>query len=257
MYNCGSMVNSARALPAPGSTAVATGRTWGGGGLGTWGGGPTRHATRGKTWGSGQRCVATTTLATAVSDQRGRQEGMDDASVERPQVYREVWKPPKPSRMVKDNRGFEEEHRIRGYEVGPDRKTTMITIANLMQEIASNHAVAMWGRTDEGFATDPEMAKQGLIFVMTRMQIQMDTYPKWGDVVTFETWFQQSGRMRAQRDWSVRDDGGREIGRGTSTWVMINMKTRRPCKMPDEIKARCSWFERDPPEHAIGGIRQI
>lgn len=47
------------------------------------------------------------------------------------------------------------------------------------QEVASNHAVAMWGRSDEGFATDPALADKGLIFVMTRLQIQMDEYPRW------------------------------------------------------------------------------
>lgn len=55
----------------------------------------------------------------------------------------------------------------------------MITIANLLQEVASNHAVAMWGRSAEGFATDPALAEEGLIFVMTRMQVQMDSYPRW------------------------------------------------------------------------------
>ena len=54
----------------------------------------------------------------------------------------------------------------------------MITIANLLQEVASNHAVAMWGRSPDGFANDPAMAAEGLIFVMTRMQIQMEHYPR-------------------------------------------------------------------------------
>ena len=81
----------------------------------------------------------------------------------------------------------------------------MITIANLLQEAASNHVVCMWGRSDEGFATDPEMAKENLIFVMTRMQVQMDSYPKWGDSVRFETWFAMSGRMRATREWIITD----------------------------------------------------
>lgn len=74
---------------------------------------------------------------------------------------------------------FLSHYRVRGYEVGPDQRTTMITIANLLQEVASNHAVAMWGRSAEGFATDPDLADKGLIFVMTRMQIQMDAYPRW------------------------------------------------------------------------------
>jgi fatty acyl-ACP thioesterase A len=55
----------------------------------------------------------------------------------------------------------------------------MSTICNLLQEVASNHAVSMWGRTQAGFATDPALADQGLIFVMTRLQIQMDSYPRW------------------------------------------------------------------------------
>ena len=47
----------------------------------------------------------------------------------------------------------------------------------VVQEAASNHAVAMWGRSTEGFASDPAMG--GLIFVMTRMQLQMERYPRW------------------------------------------------------------------------------
>lgn len=45
------------------------------------------------------------------------------------------------------------------------------------QEIAGNHAVGMWGRTDNGFANLPSM--KDLIFVMTRLQLRMHQYPKW------------------------------------------------------------------------------
>lgn len=168
----------------------------------------------------------------------------DDITVEQPlRCVKDVWVAPLPSRMTRENRAFEEEHRIRGYEVGPNRKTTMITIANLLQEVASNHVVSMWGRSDEGFASDPEMAKDGLIFVMTRMQIQIDEYPKWGDVVRFETWFAITGRMRASREWLIKDRDGNQIGRATSTWVTINMKTRRLGKVPDRTRERLAAFQ--------------
>jgi len=39
--------------------------------------------------------------------------------------------------------------------------------------------VALWGRTEEGFATDPIMVANNLIFVATRIQIRMERYPKW------------------------------------------------------------------------------
>ena len=49
----------------------------------------------------------------------------------------------------------------------------------MLQEVAGNHGVALWGRTEEGFGTDPIMVAYNLIFVATRIQIQMDSYPKW------------------------------------------------------------------------------
>jgi hypothetical protein len=36
-------------------------------------------------------------------------------------------------RLIYDGTAWVEEHRIRGYEVGPDQKTTISTIANLLQ----------------------------------------------------------------------------------------------------------------------------
>ena len=49
------------------------------------------------------------------------------------------------------------------------------------QEVAGNHAVALWGRTDAGYATDPIMVDRHLIFAATRIQIRMIKYPKWYD----------------------------------------------------------------------------
>ena len=48
-----------------------------------------------------------------------------------------------------------------------------------LQEVAGNHGVALWGRTEEGFATDPVMVAMHLIFAATRIQIEMSKYPKW------------------------------------------------------------------------------
>jgi fatty acyl-ACP thioesterase A len=46
-----------------------------------------------------------------------------------------------------------------------------------LQEIAANHAVALWGRSDQGFANLPSLKE--VVFVMTRLQVRMDAYPKW------------------------------------------------------------------------------
>lgn len=147
---------------------------------------------------------------------------------------------------------FVENHRIRAYEVGPDQRATIVTIANLLQEVAGNNGVALWGRTEEGFATDPIMVANNLIFVATRIQIQMDSYPKWGDLVEIETWFQPEGRIGAQRNWTIKNaETGETYGRSTSTWVMLNTVTRRPVRIPEEMRVKLEAFCPKPPRQTF------
>ncbi len=40
---------------------------------------------------------------------------------------------PRAAALACDERSFFEEHRIRAYEVGPDQRCTIVTIANLLQ----------------------------------------------------------------------------------------------------------------------------
>ncbi|KAK9820844.1 hypothetical protein WJX81_006136 [Elliptochloris bilobata] len=153
-------------------------------------------------------------------------------------------------RLIYKGTAWVEEHRIRGYEVGPDQKTTITTIANLLQEVAGNQAVSLWGRTEAGYATDPIMVERNLIFAATRIQIDMDVYPKWGDMVEVETWFQEEGRVAACRNWLVRDPAtGRQLGRATSTWVMVNTVKRRLAKIPDEMRVKMEYMAPHPHRH--------
>jgi hypothetical protein len=48
------------------------------------------------------------------------------------------------------NTKFSQEFPIRGYEAEPNQHASMVTIANLLQELAGNHAVGMWGRAEKG-----------------------------------------------------------------------------------------------------------
>ena len=59
-----------------------------------------------------------------------------------------------------------------------DHMPAVLTVLSV-QEVAGNHAVSLWGRTEAGYATDPIMVERNLIFAATRIQIEMETYPKW------------------------------------------------------------------------------
>lgn len=73
---------------------------------------------------------------------------------------------------------------------------------------------------------------------MTRLQVRMYKYPRWGTIFNQSTYFAEEGRLAARRDWDLTDPTtGEQLGAATSTWVNINMATRRLAKLPDDVRA--------------------
>uniref|UniRef100_Q8S9G4 Acyl-[acyl-carrier-protein] hydrolase n=1 Tax=Iris tectorum TaxID=114617 RepID=Q8S9G4_9ASPA len=139
-------------------------------------------------------------------------------------------------RLMEDGLSYKESFLVRCYEVGINKTATVETIANLLQEIGCNHAQSVGFSTD-GFATTTTMRKLHLIWVTSRMHIEIYKYPAWGDVVEIETWCQSEGRIGTRRDWILKDLAtGSVIGRATSKWVMMNQDTRKLQRVSDEVR---------------------
>lgn len=155
------------------------------------------------------------------------------------------WKPRKPDmfgdvfrlgRFVEDGFVFRQNFAIRSYEVGADKTASIETLMNHLQETALNH-VWLSGLAGDGFGATLEMSRRNLMWVVARMQIQAESYPSWGDVVEIDTWVGASGKNGMRRDWLVRDIKTNEVlTRATSTWVMMNRKTRKLSKIPDAVR---------------------
>ncbi|XP_071689386.1 oleoyl-acyl carrier protein thioesterase, chloroplastic-like [Rutidosis leptorrhynchoides] len=138
--------------------------------------------------------------------------------------------------LTDDGLSYKERFVIRCYEVGINKTATVETIANLLQEVGGNHAQSVGFSTD-GFATTTTMRKLHLIWVTSRMHIEIYRYPAWSDVVEIETWCQSEGRIGTRRDWIIKDHAnGEVIGRATSKWVMMNSDTRRLQKVSDDVR---------------------
>ncbi|CAH8383845.1 unnamed protein product [Eruca vesicaria subsp. sativa] len=139
-------------------------------------------------------------------------------------------------RIVQDGLVFRQNFSIRSYEIGADRSASIETVMNHLQETALNH-VKSAGLMENGFGSTPEMFKKNLIWVVARMQVVVDKYPTWGDVVEVDTWVSQSGKNGMRRDWLVRDcNTGEIVTRASSLWVMMNKLTRRLSKIPEEVR---------------------
>ncbi|KAL3825134.1 hypothetical protein ACJIZ3_021163 [Penstemon smallii] len=166
------------------------------------------------------------------------------------------WKPKRPDmlvdpfglgRIVQDGLVFRQNFSIRSYEIGADRTASVETTMNHLQETALNHVKGA-GLLGDGFGSTPEMCKKNLIWVVTKMQVVVDRYPTWGDVVQVDTWVAGSGKNGMRRDWLVRDSNTGEIlTRASSLWVMMNKKTRRLSKIPDEVREEIGGYFVDSP----------
>ncbi|XP_074267546.1 oleoyl-acyl carrier protein thioesterase, chloroplastic-like [Silene latifolia] len=138
--------------------------------------------------------------------------------------------------LSEDKLSYNECFIIRCYEVGINKTATIATIANLLQEIKCNHAQAL-GFSKEGFATTPAMRKLRLIWVVTRVHIEMYRYPNWfSDVIEIETWIQPEGKIKTRRDYIIKDcANGEVIGKATSKFVMLNTDTRKLARVGPQI----------------------
>lgn len=155
------------------------------------------------------------------------------------------WKPKRPDmlvdtfgfgRIIQDGLVFRQNFLIRSYEIGADRTASIETLMNHMQETALNH-VKTAGLLGDGFGATPEMSKRNLIWVVSKIQLLVERYPSWEDMVQVDTWVASAGKNGMRRDWHVRDyNSGQTILRATSVWVMLNKNTRRLSKMPDEVR---------------------
>lgn len=118
--------------------------------------------------------------------------------------------------------------RVRAYEVGPDERASVLTVADLFQEAAGEHARAAGLETfdlDGGTGT----------WVLTRLRLRVDGLPRMREGVEVETWPSGHDGLRAFRDYVLRDEGGREIVRGTSAWLVMHAERRRPVRLPEAV----------------------
>lgn len=123
---------------------------------------------------------------------------------------------------------YQEQFKIRASEIDFDQKATLPAICNLLQEVAGNHA-----RELEFDITD--LQKNELTWVLHRLNVEMDGFPDWRETITIKTWPSSGDGLRAYRDFIILGEDGGTIGRCLSYWLMMNMETRRPIRIPKKI----------------------
>lgn len=102
-------------------------------------------------------------------------------------------------------------------------------ILETMQEIAGVHSELL------GVGRNALVQRAGVVWVLTRLEVVMDRYPKIGERISTETFPMPMRRWFCPRYFIFRDDSGAELGRAGSLWALLDLATRKMVA-PDSVK---------------------
>lgn len=125
---------------------------------------------------------------------------------------------------------FEQAYPVRSYEPRTDGRVSIASICNHLQDIASCHADAL------GFGYH-DMECTGHFWLLARLHVMLDRLPRFGETDRVTTWPSGNERLTASRDFTLQVDG-QPIGRATSSWVSMNIDTRRPTPPGEVLQER-------------------
>lgn len=97
---------------------------------------------------------------------------------------------------------------------------------NMAQEAAGRHAVHL------GFGYD-DLIKTNTAWILSRVHVEFVDTPKWREEITLSTWHKGLNRLFFLRDFLITDNEGRERVKATTSWLVLNLETRRLVRDPN------------------------
>jgi len=124
---------------------------------------------------------------------------------------------------------YEDKYSISFYEVDTKKEVFLPTLWSFMQETAWHHA----DHLKLGYS---DLVEHNYFWVLSRLSIQMEAYPRWGDRIKVKTWLTGTGRLFALRHFSIADSKGKIIGTAKSAWLVLDLKNRKPQRIEPLFK---------------------
>jgi len=138
--------------------------------------------------------------------------------------------------MGEMKKSWEDEYSISFYEVDTKNEVFLPVLWSFMQETAWHHA----DHLRVGYS---DLWERQFFWVLSRLSIQMEEYPRWGDRIKIKTWLAGIGRLFALRHFSIADSRGNLIGMAKSAWLVLDLKSRRPQRIQPVFKHILHLFD--------------
>ncbi len=110
---------------------------------------------------------------------------------------------------------------IHSYDVDCTRQATLEALCRYFLEAAWNHAEAL------GFGFS-HLAREGKVWVLSRLVVELDARPGWGEQLTLNTWPRGVQGIFALRDFELLAANGSRAAGGSSAWLILDARSRRP-----------------------------
>lgn len=120
---------------------------------------------------------------------------------------------------------YSEKHIIPCYDTDASWRLKPTSFMNMAQEAAGSHAVYL------GFGYD-DLIKTNTAWILSRVHVEFVDTPKWREEITLNTWHKGLNRLFFLRDFLITDNEGRERVKATTSWLVLNLETRRLVRDP-------------------------
>jgi acyl-ACP thioesterase len=119
-----------------------------------------------------------------------------------------------------------QKHIIPCYQTDSSWRLKPASFMDLAQEAANAHAAIL------GFGYD-DLIQSKTAWILSRVNIRFIKAPLWRDEVTLTTWHKGLERLFFIRDFIMTDKDGVECVKATSSWLVLNLETRRLVRDPE------------------------
>lgn len=120
---------------------------------------------------------------------------------------------------------YTEKHIVPCYDTDASWRLKPTSFMNMAQEAAGRHAVYL------GFGYD-DLIVSNTAWILSRVHVEFVDTPKWREELTLHTWHKGLNRLFFLRDFLVTDNEGKTRVKATTSWLVLNLETRRLVRDP-------------------------
>ena len=116
---------------------------------------------------------------------------------------------------------WSDKYQVRAYDVSPQGTLKLPVLFSYMQQTAWRHAEHL------GFGYSA-VKDSGLAWVLFQVEVHISRLPIWDEEFLLDTWPSGINKFLYSRDFRMYSPEGETLAIATSTWILIDLGTRRP-----------------------------